>query len=105
MILEERTYVLSPRFALNEYLEPYVRLGLPVQISYLGEPIGAFATDVGQLHSIVSLWRYQSYDDRADRRMRLAADERWQQCLTIIRPMIDSMRNRILTPLDYSPLR
>jgi hypothetical protein len=105
MILEERTYVLNPRFSLAEYLEPYVSRGLPVQVSYLGEPVGAFTTDVGELHSIVSLWRYEGYDDRAERRARLAADPRWQECLAVIRPMILSMKNRILLPLDYSRLR
>jgi hypothetical protein len=105
MIFEERTYVLNPRFALAEYLEPYVAQGLPVQASHLGEPVAAFTTDVGELHSIVSLWRYASHDDRASRRARLAADPRWQQCLSIIRPMIQSMNNRILLPLEYSKLR
>lgn len=105
MIVEERIYVLSPRFALADYLEPYVAQGLPVQVSYLGEPVGAFTTDVGELHSLVSLWSYVSYDDRASRRARLAADPRWQQCLSIIRPMIRSMSNRILLPLEYSKLR
>ena len=47
----------------------------------------------------------QSFDDRAGRRARLAADPRWQECLSVIRPMIQSMKNRILLPLDYSPLR
>ena len=105
MILEERTYVLSPRFALAEYLEPYTSRGLAVQVSHLGEPLGAFTTEIGELHSIVSLWRYEGLDDRAARRARLAADPRWQECLSIIRPMIVSMKNRILLPLDYSRLR
>jgi hypothetical protein len=105
MILEERTYVLSPRFALSEYLEPYASRGLAVQVSHLGEPVGAFMTDVGELHSIVSLWRYEGFDDRAARRARLAADPRWQECLSVIRPMILSMKNRILLPLEYSRLR
>lgn len=105
MILEERTYVLDPKFALADYLGPYVAQGLPVQVGYLGEPVGAFTTDVGELHSIVSLWSYVSHDDRALRRARLAADPRWQECLSIIRPMIRSMKNRILLPLDYSRMR
>jgi hypothetical protein len=105
MILEERTYVLNPKYSLAEYLEPYTSRGLPVQVSHLGDPVGAFTTDVGELHSIVSLWRYRSYDDRAERRARLAADPRWQECLAVIRPMILSLRNRILLPLEYSQLR
>jgi hypothetical protein len=104
MILEQRTYMLNPRFSLQQYLEPYRRLGLPVQISYLGEPIGAFTVDVGDLHSIVGFWRYENHEDRSDRRRRLAQDPKWEECLTIIRPMIHTMRNQILVPLEHSRL-
>lgn len=104
MIIEERTYVLSPVHALADYLQPYEELGLPVQREILGGLVGAFSTEVGTLHSLVHLWAYDSFEDRLARRARLAADPRWQDCLAIIRPMIASMTNRILMPTGYAPL-
>jgi hypothetical protein len=104
MIVEERTYVLSPAYALNDYMEPYRTIGLPVQREILGGLMGGYTTEVGELHALVHLWAYRSFEDRLERRARLAAHPQWQQCLAIIRPMIRTMHNRLLIPNDYSPL-
>lgn len=103
MIVEERTYRLSPVHSLADYMEPYERIGLPVQRAILGCLIGAYTVEVGGLHTLVHLWAYPSFEERLARRARLAADPRWQECLAIIRPMIASMDSRLLVPTGYSP--
>ena len=104
MIVEERDYhVFTGR--LNEVVAMYENEGIALQQKYLGRLIGAFTTDVGALSTYTSLWRYDSYAEREERRARLQADERWQAFLAKIQPLIHTQQNRILIPTSFSPLR
>ena len=51
------------------------------------------------------MWRYDSYAEREERRVRLQADERWKAFLAKIQPLIHTQQNRILVPTPFSPLR
>jgi hypothetical protein len=105
MIVEERIYVLHTGVELKDYLTPYVEIGLPVQRSLLGGFLGYFVTEFGVLNQLTHLWAYQDLEDRRERRQRLASDEQWLSCLKIIRPMIMTMENKILSPVEFSPIR
>ena len=70
-----------------------------------GENETAFTVDVGSLSTYTHLWRYESYDERAERRARLGADPRWQAFVPKIQPLIHTQENRILVPTPFSPLR
>ena len=61
-------------------------------------------TLVGALSTYTSMWRYDSYAEREQRRARLQADERWQAFLPKIQPLIHTQQNRILVPTAFSPL-
>lgn len=104
MILEERDYRLVPGM-LGTFLQTYQRLGLPVQVRYLGEPVGFFTTDIGELNRVVSMWRYEDYADRSARRERMLADPEWPGYLAAIKGLIDVQSIRILAPTTYSPMR
>jgi hypothetical protein len=104
VILEQRDYhVYTGR--LNELVRLYDEEGIAIQQEILGGLIGAFTTDVGELSTYTSLWRYDSADARERRRARLQGDERWQAFLAKIQPLIHTQRNRILVPTAFSPLR
>ena len=105
MIVEQRTYVLHPWASLEEYLEAYATIGLPVQRRILEGFIGYFVTEIGILNQLTHLWGYADLEDRRERRELLAKDDEWQRCLKIIRPMISSMENRIMYPTEFSPIR
>jgi len=96
MIVEERCYILHPTFSVNDYMEVLRRDGLEVQTATLGGLIGYFTTEVGELNAIVSLWQYDSFEERQRRRALLSADAGWQNYLRQVRPMISSMSNRLL---------
>jgi hypothetical protein len=96
MIYEERCYVLHPTSSVNDYMEVFRRDGLEVQKETLGGLVGYFTTEVGELNAIVSLWAYDSFEERQKRRAALAAKPAWQNYLTQVRPMISSMSNRLL---------
>ena len=104
MIVEQRDYhVYTGKLA--ELVRLYETEGIAVQQEILGGFIGAFTTDIGALSTYTSLWRYESFDEREQRRARLQADERWKAFLPKIQPLIHTQQNRILVPTPFSPLR
>lgn len=104
-IIEERCYVLNTSATPADYLKLYELEGLIVQSEALGTPLGYFATETDELNAVVSLWRYESFEDRQARRAKLAGQPAWQAYLAKVRPMISTMRNRLLAPAGFSALR
>jgi hypothetical protein len=67
--------------------------------------VAAFTTDIGALSTYTTLWRYDSYAEREEKRARLQADARWQDFLGRVQPLMHTQQNRILVPTSFSPLR
>ena len=104
MIVEERTYhVLTGK--LPEVVRLYETEGTAIQQRILGNLIGAFTVDVGELSSLVQLWGYDSYAERERRRAALQADEAWKSFLARLQPLLHTQWNRILVPTAFSPIR
>ncbi len=97
MLVEERCYVLHATATTDDFLRAYRAQGQEIQTRILGGLVGYFVTETGELNAIVSMWRYESFEDRLARRAQLAADAGWQHYLGVVRPMIASMSNRLLT--------
>ena len=104
MIVEQRDYhVFTGK--LNELVGLYETEGIELQRSHLGNLLAAFTTDIGALSTYTSMWGYDSFAEREQRRARLQADERWQAFLGRIQPLIHTQANRILVPTAFSPIR
>ncbi len=104
MIVEERTYQIAAG-RLPEYIDNYEKLGLEIQTRILGNLVGYFVTEIGDLSSVVHLWGYDSLDDRTRRRAALGQESAWQDYLKVCTPLIQDMQNRILVPTAFSPIR
>ena len=104
MILEQRDYQVFTG-KLPELVRLYETEGIPLQNEILGGLVGAFTTDVGSLSTYSTLWRYDSYAEREQKRARLQSDERWQVFLAKVQPLMHTQQNRILVPTSFSPLR
>ncbi len=104
MIVEQRDYQVHPG-KLNEVVRLYETEGIELQLQYLGTLLGAFTVDVGGLATYSHLWGYTSYAERAERRAKLQADERWRDFLTRLQPLLHTQQNRILIPTAFSPIR
>ena len=104
MIVEERSYHIQTG-RLPEIVKLYAEEGTPIQQEILGNLIGAFTVDIGDISTIVHLWGYESYAEREQRRARLQADERWKAFLPKIQPLIHTQLTRMLIPTPYSPVR
>jgi hypothetical protein len=102
-IFEERCYVLRPEFSPKDFFYAFEAKGRLIQVKYLGQFVGYFSTEVGQLNAIVSLWKYVSFEERQVRRDRLGTDPDWQRYLSEVRPMISSMSNRIMVAAYLDP--
>jgi len=104
VIVEQRDYhVFTGK--LNELVALYADEGIAIQQEILGGLVAVFTTDVGALSTYTSLWRYESFGDREERRARLQGDERWRTFLAKIQPLIHTQQNRILVPTSFSPLQ
>ena len=104
MIVEERCYVIRMPYGPADYLAAYEAEGMALQRAKLGNLLGFFGTEIGELNSLVHLWGYDSFEDRTRRRAELAADPQWQSFLGKVRPMLDSMTTRLLLPTQFSPI-
>ncbi|MBV8256769.1 MAG: NIPSNAP family protein [Actinobacteria bacterium] len=104
MIVEQRDYhVFTGK--LGQLVKLYETEGIELQQSILGNLLGVFTTDVGALSTYTSLWGYDSYAQREERRAQLQAEPRWQEFLAKIQPLIHTQQNRILIPTSFSPIR
>jgi hypothetical protein len=59
MIVEERTYTVKPG-SVATYYRDYDPRGLEIQARILGNLIGYFHTEIGELNQLVHLWGYDS---------------------------------------------
>jgi NIPSNAP len=104
VIVEQRDYhVFTGK--LNELVRLYEDEGIAIQQEILGGLIGVFTTDIGALSTYTSMWGYDSFSEREQRRARLQADDRWRAFLGRIQPLIHTQQNRILVPTAFSPIR
>jgi hypothetical protein len=104
VIVEQRDYhVFTGK--LNEVVGMYEREGIPLQRRHLGRLLGAFTTDIGALSTYTSLWAYDSYAEREQRRAALQADPEWRDFLGRLQPLLHTQHNRILVPTSFSPIR
>jgi hypothetical protein len=95
MIVEEREYTV--RYGgLDEFVELYRSVVLPVQLRHLKSPLGFFTTDVGELSLFVHMWRFSDYTHRDAERAALKADPQWSSCKMLVLEQVVGMRNRIL---------
>lgn len=106
MIVDHRTYTFKPG-SISGWLDKYESEGLPIQERYLGEFLGLFTTECGNLHQVVFMWRYESMADREERRAAMEADPDWQTFIAGIWALdiIVSQEIKFLKPASYSPIQ
>ena len=100
-----RTYTIVPG-RVAAYLALYESEGLPIQKRHLGNPIGYFTTEIGELNQVVHLWGYESMADREKKRAGMEADPAW----TAYRKksseggFLQHQEDKILKSTAFSPL-
>lgn len=97
MIIEQRDYRLVPG-GVPRYLTAWHESGREPQIRHLGEPAGLYTVEVGELNTLVYLWRFTDLEDRTRRRAGLAHDRDFAAFRREVRDLLVGQSNRILLP-------
>lgn len=104
MIIEQRTYELKPG-SLHEFLAAYEAEGLVIQREALGQLLGYFVSEVGELNRVVQLWGFDSFEERGKRRAALSGNPAWRAFLGKVVTMVVKQRNELLVPASFSPIK
>jgi hypothetical protein len=104
MIVDVRIYNIVPR-KMGEYLTLFEQYGLPVQRRHLGEPLGYFVTEHGQLHQVVHLWGYDSLADMEQKRATRNADPAWDDYMARTDGLVVSQENKLTRPTAWSGIK
>jgi hypothetical protein len=105
MIVDLRTYTMVPG-RLAAYLKLCEAEGLPNHIRHLGNPIGIFTTNVGELNQVVFFWGFESQADREKRRAALEADPDWvsYRKKSAETGNVQHQENKVIVSTKFSPL-
>jgi hypothetical protein len=101
-IVEMRSYVLHPG-KLVAFLGLMEEEGIAIERPILGNLLGFYTSEIGELNKVVHLWGYDSFEDRSRRRVVLAQDPRWTVFVPKVLPLIQHMQNELLQPASFSP--
>ena len=104
MIIEMRTYILKPT-TLKKFLDIYNDEIRETHVAILGNQIGFFYTEFGELNKVVHLYGYDSYEDRDKRRAILAKNKDFNSYLAKVENIIVHMKNEILLPTEFSKIK
>ena len=66
-IVDLRCYTIRPR-GLPAFLKLFEEEGLPLQLKYLGAPVGYYVSEIGPLNQVTHLWGYENLADMEARR-------------------------------------
>ncbi|PWN46696.1 NIPSNAP-domain-containing protein [Violaceomyces palustris] len=101
-LYELRTYHLKPGHLLE--WEQHWRRGLEARRKFV-EPIGAWFTQIGGLHTVFHIWEYPSLEERKRTRDAAWQVETWNDTVSQTVKLIDKMHAQIMVPLPFSPLK
>lgn len=107
MIVDMRTYTLKPNRG-PEYIDLMKAEGLEFLAPIRDRLLGYFQTEVGPLNQVVHLWGYESFEQRLELRAQVRErldDARFRDLPDRLLPLVERMENRLLLPVDFSPIR
>ncbi|MFT3666970.1 NIPSNAP family protein [Piscinibacter sp.] len=104
MIVEERNYAFQPAH-FRRFLALFEAEGIPLMKEHLGQLIGVFTAETGELNTVMQMWVYPDLAERERRRAAMWADPRWLAYADQVLPWIVRMETRLLKPTAFSPLR
>jgi len=104
MIYELRQYTAYPG-RLNSWLKTYEERRLPLLQRHLGDLVGGFTTETGELNQLVQIWRYEDHADRAARRAALWSDPEWLDPAANTSDALQRQESTLWVPTRFSPMR
>ncbi len=77
MIIDLRRYEVR-HARINEFLDLWEAMALPVQLRFLQRFRGMYVVDAGVVNTVVHMWEYDSLAERERRRAEMEASEPWK---------------------------
>jgi len=104
VLIDHRTYRIHPG-RVPAQLELYGKLGYPVQLRYIGEPLCYMVSESGALNTLVHCWVYESAADREAKRATMGKDPDWKHFVAENGKAgnIVSQETMLMTPAPFSP--
>jgi hypothetical protein len=103
-IVDLRVYTIRLR-RIAEFIDVFDRLAMPVQLKYLGEPLGVFTGAIGPLNQVVHLWDFNGMGDFEQRHAARDKDPDWSAYLKASKHLITAQENRLIKRVDMPSLR
>ncbi|MCK2122712.1 MULTISPECIES: NIPSNAP family protein [Pseudomonas] len=75
------------------------------QSEALGNLIGYFQPQTGDLNRVIHLWGFESLEDRNSRRAALSANPKWREFLGKAGGFVTAQHAEILSGASFSPIR
>ena len=102
-IVDLRVYTIALR-KMAEFVDVFDRLAMPVQLKYLGRPLGMFTSAVGPLNQIVHLWGFPDMGEFERRHAARDKDADWPAYLKASEHLIVAQENRLIRKVELPSL-
>ena len=99
-----RTYKIRPG-ELQNFIKIYDEEIREIHTKILGNQIGFFYTEIGDINEVVHLYGYESYEDRQARRITLSKQPEFISYLNKVKNIIIDMQNKLMIPTDFSKIK
>ncbi|UZE51057.1 NIPSNAP family protein [Rhodopseudomonas sp. P2A-2r] len=103
-IVDLRTYTIQLR-KMAEFIDVFDRLAMPVQLKYVGQPLGMYSSAVGPLNQVVHLWGFLDMGEFERRHAERDKDPDWPAYLRASGHLITAQENRLIRKIDLPSLR
>ncbi|OUM00815.1 NIPSNAP family protein [Variovorax sp. JS1663] len=94
-LVDHRIYTIRLR-RMNEFIEVFDRMAMPILLQTLGHPLGFHTSQVGPLNQFVHLWAYQSLADYEERCRARDAHPDFARYLAASEHLIVAQETRLL---------
>lgn len=102
MIVDYRAYTLQSG-TVAKFLELFETEGLEPQVRILGNFLGIYRTEIGNVNEIIMMFAYEDAAERQRRRDQLFQDPAFQTYLQKVRPLLRHQDVRLLVPSKCNP--
>lgn len=99
MFIEHRTYSLKPG-TLSQYFSVFGDRGYELH-NLMAPCLGWYYSEAGHLFQMVSLWHYDSFAQRLQRRAKLFAMPEWRDLMAHVQPLVNSIESRLVLPVPF----
>lgn len=102
MIIDYRAYTFRPG-SIPTFYEMFEKEGLEPQQRILGNFLGMYRTDVGNVNEVIHMWGYENSGEKERRREELYKDPGFADYVVRARELITGQGVRTLIPAPFNP--